>query len=171
MKKLILSLAALAIMGISSSAMGLKEAYNALSNIPNVSVTSPDYNLPVISETIKVSQIAAAYNLDAEGILETGNAAYTILNQVPMTYMVTGVNNKQVCAFIYAIPNDSGTNDVLITVMSGYKGSAVFIYGTIDNESLVAIQNAPVEMKGSYLNITTQLPDGNDFNIILSKAR
>lgn len=171
MKKLIAMLV-VAIATISSaSAMNLKEAFSALSNIQNVTVVAPDYNLPVISDIAQSGQIAAGYNLNKEQINQAGTAAFTILNQVPLTAMVNGGNNGEVAAFVYAMPNDSGSNDVLIAVMSGYKGSVVFLYGTADDASVAAIQSAPLNIEGNFLSLEAQMPNGNDFNITLSKAR
>lgn len=171
MKKLIVMVvAAVATIG-SASAMSPKEAFSALSDIQNVVVTAPDYNLPVDADIARVGQIAAAYNLSKEQMNETSTAAYTILNQVPLTYMVNGGNNGEVAAFIYATPNDAGDNDVLIAVMSELKGSVVFISGTADDATVSAIQAAPLNIEGNYLNLQAQMPNGDDFNITLSKAR
>lgn len=171
MKKFIMILCVAVATVASASAMSLKDAFAALSNIQNVSVTKPDYNLPVVPDVIDNLHIAAGYNLNQDQILASGNAAYTILNQVPLAYMINGGNNNEVSAFVYATPNASGSNDVLIAAMSGYKGSVVFLYGTIDNATLAAIQNAPLKMEGNFLSIEAQMPDDSEFNIILSKAR
>lgn len=172
MKKFFLSLiAVLAFVG-SASAMGLKEAFNALSNLPHVSVTKPDYNLPVVNDVIQNTTIAAGYNLNQQQIFEAGNATYAILNQVPLAYMINGANNNEVAAFIYTTPNNEGNYDILIAAMSGYRGSVVFIYGTIDEVCKNAIQNAPLEMQENYLSIQADsIPNVGDFNIILNKAR
>lgn len=163
---------AMATITLGASAMNLKEAFNALSNIPAVSITSPDYNLPVISEVVLNGQIAAAYNLDATQIQQTGNAALTILNQVPLVYMINGGANNNVAAFVYTTPNDEGTNDILIVTMSGYKGSVVAMYGQVDDNVKNAIQSAPLNMQGDFLSIDTgDIPDAGYFNITLSKAR
>lgn len=171
MKKLLLIVIAALAASASSFAMNLKEAFNALSNLPYVTITTPDYNLPVVADVIQNGTIAAGYNLDRQQIAEAGSAAYAILNQVPLNYMINGANNKEVAAFIYSTPNAENSNDVLIAVMSGYKGSIVFLYGTMDDASKVAIQNAPLTMQGNFLNIEAGMPDGSDFNITLSKAR
>ncbi len=171
MKKIIMMLFVGLATATSVSAMNLKDAFTALSNIQNVSVTKPDFNLPIIPDVIDNLQIAAAYNLNQEQILESGNAAYTILNQVPLTYMINGGNNNEVAAFVYATPNESGTNNILLAAMSGYKGSVVFLFGTVDDANLKAIQNAPLHMEGNFLSIEANMPDGNEFNIIISKAR
>ena len=47
MKKTLFTLIALISVALGASAMSLKDAYKALSNIPNVSVVKPDYNLPM----------------------------------------------------------------------------------------------------------------------------
>lgn len=171
MKKLIISLVAIISVTISASAMSLKDAFTALSNIQNVEVTNPDYNLPVTFGGINDFQLAAGYNMNQQQIFESGTAAYAILNQVPLAEMINGGNNNSVAAFIYANPTGENSNEVLIAVMSGYRGSLVFIYGTIDDASKAALQNAPLNIQGNFLSLETTMPDGNDFNIILSKAR
>lgn len=173
MKKLLLSLVAVAGLTAGASAMNLKDAFTALSNIPNVSVVVPDYNMPV-SSTLSESGdgMAAAYNLDASQILITGNAAYTILNQIPLSYMINGGNNGEVATFVYSTPNGEGKNDVLVAAMSGYRGMAFFMYATdIDDAVRDALQSAPLKIEGNFLSLETVLPGDNEFNIILNKAR
>ena len=171
MKKTIFALLALIAVSISASAINLKEAYEALSNVPNINMRQADANLPVVTDVIADGQIAAAYNLDATKIFETGTAVYTILNQIPMSYIVNGATNNQVAAFVYATPNEEGTNDILVVVMSGYRGSAVSVFGTASNETIAAIKAAKLEMQGSYLNLSAEVPDAGEFNITLSKGR
>ncbi len=156
----------------SASTISLKEAFDELSKIPNITVTTPDYNLPVISDFVENGKIAAGYNLDAIQVREAGNQAYSILNRIPLTDMINGANNNYVAAFVYTQPNDHGSNDILIAAMSGLKGSLVFMYGTVNDSCRSAIQNAKVEMQGDFLSLETEsVADVGDFNIILSKAR
>ncbi len=173
MKKIVLIIAAM-LTTVAASAMNLREAFNALSHLPNVSVTSPDYNLNVSADDMTLDKLAAGYNLDRKQIRETGNAAYVILNQVPMSYMINGANNGEVAAFVYATPNREGTNDILIVAMSGYRGSAVFMYGTAHNAFVEAVKNAPLTMQGDYLSLHVdedKVIGRSEFNIILNKAR
>lgn len=171
MKKILLSLIALLGLSVGASAMSLKEAFSALSNLQNITVKTPDYNLPIVADVVQDGQIAAGYNLNKEQVFETATAAYTVLNQVPLSTMINGGNNGQVAAFIYSTPNSNGSNDVLIVVMSGYKGSVVSMFGTMSDAAKEAIQNAPLEIQGINLNMNATLADGNEFNITLSKAR
>lgn len=172
MKKFAFTFIALLAAAVTVSAMNLKEAFEALSNLPGVSIKAPDYNLPVVSDVIKDGRIAAAYNLDRQEVFKTGNAAFAILNQVPLSYMINGGCNNEVGAFIYSTPNATGTNDILIAIMSGYRGDVIFISGTTDNVCKEAIRNAPMKMRGNTLSIEADhIPDVGDFNIIISKAR
>ena len=171
MKKIIFSLVAIIAATFSVSAINLKDAFTALSNIQNVNVVTPDYNFPITADVVKEGQISAAYNLNRQQILESGNAALTILNQVPLAYMINGGNNNNVGAFIYTTPAGENSNEILIAVMSGFRGSLVFMYGTIDDASRDALQNAPLQMEGNFLSIEASMPDGSEFNIIQSKAR
>ena len=179
MKKTLLSIIALLCVTLGASAMSLKDAYKALSNIPNVSITNPDYNLPIdlpfnqeSGFVINEGNLAAAYNLNAPQIKETGDAAYIILNQVPMVRMINGANNNAVAAFVYSEPTAENSNDVLIVAMSGYRGSVVFMYAqNVPDNVCTALSNAPVEMQGNYLSLKALLPGDDELNIILSKAR
>lgn len=172
MKKILLTFVIAVLSTVCASAMNLKEAFNALSNLPNITVTAPDYNLPVIGDFVQNGQLAAAYNLDREKIKQSGDAVYTILNQIPLVYMINGGNNNKAAAFVYSTPNDSGSNDILIVVMSGLKGSVVAMYGTVDNICRDAIQNGALEIQGDFLKLeATPVPDVGDFNITISKGR
>lgn len=72
----------------SVGTMDLREAYNALSKIPNVATVA---NVPVTVSIDKsadyngIIQIAKAQNLDREEIYESGNATYAILNKIPLS--------------------------------------------------------------------------------------
>ena len=179
MKKTLITLIALVGMAFGASAMNLKDAYTALSNIPNVSVSNPDYNLPMdISAmpdygfNLGEGNLAAGYNLNAAQIKETGDAAFTILNQVPMLRMINGACNNDVAAFVYAEPTGENSNDVLIVAMSGYRGLAVFMYvQNVPDAVCTAIQTAPVEMQGNFLSMKAKLQGTDEFSIILNKAR
>lgn len=179
MKKTLLTLIALVGMAFGASAMNLKDAYKALSNIPNVTVSNPDYNLPMdISAipdygfTLNEGNLAAGYNMNAAQIKETGDAAFTILNQVPMLRMINGGSNGEVAGFVYAEPTGENSNDVLIVAMSGYRGSAVFMYAqNVPDTVCTALQMAPVEMQGNYFSLKAKLTGNDEFNIILNKAR
>ncbi|MDE5567966.1 MAG: hypothetical protein K2J12_05940 [Muribaculaceae bacterium] len=149
----------------------LKEAFDELSKVQHVAITEPDYNLPVIADVISDAKIAAAYNLDAAGIKASGDQAFKVLDKLPMSKIINGGTNGEVAAFVYAEPNDSGSNDALIAVMSGYRGSVVFMYGTMDDAAKEAIQNAPLSIEGINLNLDTTLPDGNEFRIAINKGR
>lgn len=155
----------------SASAMNLKEAFNAISNVQNVTVVAPDYNLPVTADPIQNMQLAAGYNMNKEQIFESATAVFTLLNQVPMANIINGGTNNQVAAYVYATPNAFGSNDVLIVAMSGFKGSVVAIYGTMDDASVAAIKAAPLKIEGSFLSLEAKMADDTEFNIILNKAR
>ena len=162
MKKLILILVMAVACIASASAISLKEAFTALSNLPNVSVTenldlkeATNNKCPVKLDSLKVVQVATAYDLDAKQIFTTGNGAYTILNQIPLQYMINGANNNDVCAFLYSSPYDGmpGINHLLVVVMSGQWGSVVVVDAIVEDKERDAIQAASIEMKGNYLNM------------------
>ena len=162
MKRLILILVMAVACIASASAISLKEAFTALSNLPNVSVTenldlkeATNDKCPVKLDSLNAVQVATAYGLDAKQIFTTGNGAYTILNQIPFQYMINGANNNDVCAFLYSSPYEGmpGINHLLMVVMSGQWGSVVFIDAIVEDKERDAIQAASIEMKGNYLNM------------------
>lgn len=173
MKKMILIFAMIALSIASASAISLKEAFSALSNLPNVTVkenldlkTLTNNKCPIKLDSLKVVQLALAYDLDAEKISVTGNGAYAILNQIPFQYMINGANNSNVCAFLYSTPYEGqpGLNHLLIAVMSGEWGTVYFVDAIVEDKERDAIQAAAIKMKGNYLNMV--IP--NYFNIIIN---
>lgn len=172
MKKILLSLFAVVASVAGAFAMNLREAYTSLSELPQINVRAADYNLPVIADVVQDGEIAAAYNLDGEQIHKAGNAAFAILNEVPLSFVVNGGTNGEVAAFVYASPLRADTSEILVVAMSGLRGSVVAMYGTVDNAVVDAIRQAPLKIEGSFLSLEAHLPgDKGDFNIILSKAR
>lgn len=164
MKKIILLFAIFLSITYSSSAMSLKEAFNALSNVPNISVKT-NYNTPILGLIVN-GQFAAANNLNESQILESGNAVYTILNQVPLARMINGGNNNSVAAFVYATPEcTNGIYEVLIVLMSGKAGDISVIYGGIDEAAKNALQSAPLKMESDTISIHASLPNGDTYNI------
>lgn len=146
----------------SASAINLQEAFSALSNLPNVSIKKnldfndlPNDKYPLKSDSLKIAQVAIAYDLDAEQIAATGNGAYTILNQIPLQYMINGANNNNVCTLLYSTPYDghAGLNHLLIAIMSGEWGTVCFVDAIVTDKERDAIQAASIEMKGNYLNM------------------
>ena len=173
MKKMILIFAMIALSIASASAISLKEAFYALSNLPNVTVKEnldlknlTNNKCPIKLDSLKVVQLALAYDLDAEKISVTGNGAYAILNQIPFQYMINGANNSNVCAFLYSTPYEGqpGLNHLLIAVMSGEWGTVYFVDAIVEDKERDAIQAAAIKMKGNYLNMV--IP--NYFNITIN---
>ena len=162
MKKIFLILAITLVSVVSASVINLKEAFSALSNLPNVSVKEnldlkdlTNNKCPIKLDSLKIAQVAIAYDLDAEKIAVTGNGAYTILNQIPFQYMINGANNNNVCAFLYSTPYEghAGLNHLLIAIMSGEWGTVCFVDAIVADKERDAIQAASIEMKGNYLNM------------------
>ncbi len=164
MKKIVLLLTIALSFALSASAISLKEAFNALSNVPNISVKS-DYNTPILGLIVN-GELAMASDLNESQILESGNAVYTILNQVPLMWMINGGNNNLVAAFVYASPESTnGIYEVLMVLMSGKYGDITIIYGGIDKAAKDALQNASLTMESDKISIHANLPNGNTYNI------
>ncbi len=173
MKKILLTLVMAVVSIASASAISLREAFSALSNLPNVSVKEnldlkdlTNGKCPVRLDSLKIAQFAIGYDLDESEIFATGNGAYAILNQIPFRYMINGANNNNVCAFIYSTPYEGqpGMNHILIAVMSGQWGTVCFVDAMAEDKEREAIQAASIEMKGDYLNMV--VPDY--FNITIN---
>lgn len=165
MKKFLLLLFGLSLSVIGASAMNLKEAYDALSDLPNVSKVTNDtihVSIDKVVEYNGIVQTSMAHNLDRTEIFKSGNATYAILNQIPLSYMINGGNNGYVAAFIYSAPNENGSNDILLVIMSGAQGDLTFTYIPDANEnSKVNLTEAKLTMQGASLSIIPQKSDGN----------
>lgn len=169
MKRILLTIAVLFATLASVSAMSLPEAYRALCNVPNMSQTeipkTSSINYNSTADSIAIVGMASATSLDAAGILQTGNAVYTILNQVPLEYMINGANNNLVSAFIYATPTADNRYDCLMVLMSGYGGDVGIISMTCDKNIKEELQNAVVTMRGASLTIKSL--KGSDIDIVI----
>ena len=164
MKKLTIILLALACSVLSICAMSLKEAYNALSNLPKITTELNDTITASINNKVVekngVMKVAGARNLNGEDIKTVGNATLSILNQVPLSYMINGGNNGLVAAFVYCTPNETGSNDMLVVTMSGEQGDLTYLYMTdVNDTSKLCIQEGKLTLNRSSLSI---IPSNND---------
>ncbi len=169
MKKFILLLFGLSLSVIGASAMNLREAYNALSNLPNVSQVAKDSTSITINNVERYDgriMVSQASGLDKTEIFNTGNATYDILNQIPLTSMINGGNNGYVAAFVYSAPNEVGLNDLLVVTMSGWHGDVTYVYLTnVEDADKTAVVNAKFVMEGSSLSLTPQSDNFLSFEI------
>lgn len=164
MKKYILILFALTCSVLGTYAMNLREAYNALSNLPKITTELNDTITVSVNNNViennSVMKIAGAHSLNSEEIETVGNATFAILNQIPLSYMINGGNNGLVAAFVYCTPNESGLNDMLIVTMSGEQGDLTYLYVTdVRETSKLCIQEGKLTLKGSSLSI---IPSNNN---------
>ncbi len=160
MKKFLLLIFGITLSISGASAINLREAYNALSNLPYVSSVVNDTISVSISKTEKYSGTmlaSRAVGLGKTEIFQTGNATYAILNQIPLSYMINGGNNGYVAAFVYSTPNEEGTNDILVVSMSGWHGDISYVYVTnVEDVDVTALTNAKLFMQGSSLSLIPQ---------------
>ena len=99
-------------------------------------------------------KVAGAHSLKGENIKTVGNATFSILNQVPLSYMINGGNNGLVAAFVYCTPNENGSSDMLIVTMSGELVDLTYLYMTdVDEPSKTSIQEGKLTLKDSSLSI------------------
>lgn len=164
MKKLTIILLALVCSVLGIYAMNLKEAYDALSNLPKITTELNDTITASINNKVVekngVMKVAGARNLNGEDIKTVGNATLSILNQVPLSYMINGGNNGMVAAFVYCAPNETGSNDMLVVTMSGEQGDLTYLYMTdVNDTSKLCIQEGKLTLDGSSLSI---IPSNND---------
>lgn len=90
MKKYVIALAILAVASVCGRALTLKEAFVALSEVPNISVveSSPSGLVGLPADSVGNLEIAVANNLDAARIKATGDAVYAVLDKVPLVNMI-----------------------------------------------------------------------------------
>lgn len=164
MKKFILILFALTCYVSSIYAMNLKEAYTALSNLPKITTELNDtitVSVNKVEDYNGTMKVAGAHNLNSEDIKIIGNATFSILNQVPLSYMINGGNNGLAAAFVYCTPNENGSNDMLIVTMSGEQGDLTYLYLTdVDSTSKICIQEGKLTLNGSSLSIVPSNSNG-----------
>lgn len=160
MKRSVLILFALICSVWGTYAMDLREAYNALSNLPKITTEFKDTVTVNVVENSSIMKVAGAHNLNSEDIKQVGNATFAILNQIPLSYMINGGNNGLVAAFVYCTPNENSSNDMLIVTMSGEQGDLTYLYVTDVNEtSKLSIQQSKLTLKDSSLSI---IPSNNN---------
>lgn len=164
MKKHILLFVALVCSVSGAYAMTLKDAFNALSNLPEISTELNDTITVSLNKNVVenggIMKVAGAHSLDGEDIKTVGNATLSILNQIPLSYMINGGNNGLVAAFVYCTPNENGSNDMLIVTMSGEQGDLTYLYVTdVDETSRAYIQEGKLTLKDSSLSI---IPSNNN---------
>lgn len=171
MKKYVIALAILAVASVCGRALTLKEAFAALSEVPNISVveSSPSGLVGLPADSVGNLKIAVANNLDAARIKATGDAVYAVLDKVPLVNMINGANNNLVAAFLYATPNAEGRYDFLVVSMDGFGGDVAVIFMTITESIKTMFQTAPLTMKGDMLTLMPVATDGGpSFNIMLN---
>lgn len=171
MKKYVIALAILAVASVCGRALTLKEAFAALSEVPNMSVVDQSASdlVGLPADSVGNLKIAVANNLDAARIKETGDAVYTVLDKVPLVNMINGANNNLVAAFLYATSNAEGRYDFLVVSMDGAGGDIAVIYMTITESIKTMFQTAPLTMKGDMLTLMPVATDGGpSFNIMLN---
>lgn len=164
MKKYVPILLALVCSVMSVRAIDLREAYDALSHLPNVSTVIDDTVSVTIDKDAKYAgtmEAARAVNLNREEIKATGDATLAVLNQIPLTSMINGGCNGLVGAFVYSAVNEAGTNDMLIVTMSGEQGDLTYLFVTdLDEYSKSCLQDAKLTMEGSSLSIIPRTHGG-----------
>lgn len=144
--------------------VSLKDAYNQLSQISGVT----EDTIPIIKfgkYEVKVEKNVGAANLDRQQIKDTGNAMWTILDRVPMKYIVNGATNNLSAGFVYSNKLSTDNNEVLIVACSGEAGMYVATYGTANDSTIYALQTAPLSMQGQKFTLT--LEDTPDRQIYL----
>lgn len=144
--------------------MNLKEAYTALLNLPKITTELNDtitVSVNKVEDYNGTMKVAGAHNLKSEDIKIVGNATFSILNQVPLSYMINGGNNGLVAAFVYCTPNGNGSNDMLIVTMSGEQGDLTYLYMTdVDSTSKICIQEGKLTLNKSSLSIVPSKNNG-----------
>lgn len=107
-----------------------------------------------------------ATNLNREQIKNTGDAMLSILDRVPMEYIVNGATNNLAGGFVYANQLSKDKNEVLIVACSGEAGMYGATYGIANDSTVYAIRMAPLSMKGQMLTLTLEDTPDRQINLI-----
>lgn len=143
----------------------LKDAYNQLSQLPGVS----EDTIPIIKfgkYDVKVEKNSGAKNLDRHQIEKTGKAMFSILDRVPMKYIVNGATNNLAAGFVYAKQLSADKNEILIVSCSGEAGSYVASYGTANDSTVYALQLSPLVMEGQKFMLVLEDTPDRQINLI-----
>lgn len=143
----------------------LKDAYTQLSQIPGVT----EDTIPIIKfgkYEVKVENNVGATNLNREQIKNTGNAMLTILDRVPMEYIVNGATNNLAAGFVYANQLSTDKNEVLIVSCSGEAGMYGAAYGIANDSTVYALRMSPLSMQGQRFTLTLEDTPNRQINLI-----
>lgn len=143
----------------------LKDAYEELSQITGVT----EDTIPIIKfgkYEVKVEKNVWANNLDRQQIENTGNTMFSILDRVPMKYIVNGATNHLAAGFVYANQLSTDKNEVLIVSCSGEAGMYVASYGIANDSTIYALQMSPLSMQGQMFKLTLEDKPGHQINLI-----
>lgn len=143
----------------------LKDAYNQLSRIPGVT----EDTIPIIKfgkYEVKVDKNVGVTNLDRQQIKKTGDTMFSILDRVPMKYIVNGATNHLVAGFVYANQLSTDKNEVLIVAASGEIGMYSASYGIANDSTVYALRMSPLLMQGQTLTLTLEDTPGQQINLI-----
>lgn len=133
----------------------LKDAYTQLSQISG----QTEDTIPIIKfgkYEVKVENNVGATNLDREQIKNTGNEMLSILDRVPMKYIVNGATNNLAAGFVYANQLSTDRNEVLIVACSGEAGMYSATYGIANDSTVYALRMSPLSMQGQMFTLTLE---------------
>lgn len=168
MKKLFVLIVVFVATIAGASAMDLKEAFAALIKVPDVSlqadVKHSEAPVDMTEEGIYSAEIATAADLSRVRTAEAMDSVYSVLNQLPIEYMINGANNGTVGCFIYSVPDGDGKYEILMAVLSPCTGNMEFTFLRADERIRDAIRNATVRMQGTCLTIV--YPENSESHII-----
>lgn len=145
--------------------VSLQDTYNQLSQISGVT----EDTIPIIKfgkYEVKVEKSVEAVNLDRKQIEETGNTVFSILDRVPMKYIINGATNHLSAGFVYSNKLSADKNEVLIVACSGEAGMYSAIYGTANDSTISALQMAPLFMQGQQFTLTLEDTPGHQIYLV-----
>lgn len=135
--------------------LSLMEGYEKLAKLPDMT-ERPLPNVRFGSNEIIVEKNVSAGNIAPDKLEEMGNAVYSILDAIPLKYMINGANNNLVGAFVYANKTGADKNEVLIVSYSKGARTASAAYGSANDSTIMALQHAPIAMEGQLLDLTIE---------------
>lgn len=152
MKKLILTLAAIAAVTFSSSAqITLSDAYSSLAELPGMSIKATNSVQIDGITTIDDARVSTVKTSNAGAMR---NEFFYMIESLPLRSQVIGANNQHEIASIFAEPAANGKYNVLIMKGDASTGEFSAVYGQTDRQGVEAINSCELTMDAKELTMT-----------------
>ncbi len=150
------------------SGVSLRNVYTELSQLPNVESEAPldALSLDVAGNVMHDIQRFVMSGLDRTRARESMSEAYSILRTLKMNYIINGGINQYAFGLVYA--NELSPEQYEVLIVAGSENFGLLaIYGITNQETITTIQNAPLYMHESRINIPLgDIPDKGPIYLI-----